>query len=139
MITARDNFKKICISRFTIFARILVFGLQKNTRQLYNGFSYHVVLLQYQNFTKRNAAQSIFRKFRIYSFSWNLDFRTLEKDLTIFQLQRILHGIMIISKVLIMTTATTIYRKICNVRNLAFYNICQNLGFQLLEKDWVTL
>ena len=47
-----------------------------------------------------------------------------------------LHGIMIISKVLIMTTARTIYRKICNVRNLTFYNICQNLGFQLLEKDW---
>ena len=138
MITARDNFKKFVFrvlqflpeSQFSVFRRTLGnFITAFRITQYY----YNIKISQ------KNAAQSIFRKFRIYSFSWNLDFRTLEKNLTIFQLQRILHAIMIISKVLIMTTARTIYRKICNVRNLAFYNICQNLGFQLLEKDWATL
>ena len=34
---------------------------------------------------------------------------------------------------------SAIFRKFSILRNFAFYNLCQNLGFQPLQQDWATL
>ena len=130
------------ISHFTTFAKILVFSPQKQTGQLYSCCQYHIVSLQYQKFTINlqlgfppNKRCNL-RNFAFQNISQNLGFLLLEKDLTTLQLLRILHGIKIMPKVLIMTTT---FRKICIVRNFAFCNFYQSLGFQSLEEGWATL
>ena len=133
------------ISHFTTFAKILVFSPQKQTGQLYSCCQYHIVSLQYQKFTinlqlglSQNKMCNL-RNFAFYNISQNLCFLVLEKDLTTLRLLIILHGIKIIPKVLIMTRASTTFRKICILRNFAFCNFYQNLGFQSLEEGWATL
>ena len=55
------------------------------------------------------------------------------------QLLLISRRIIRISKFYRKLAFSPIFRKICNLRNFAFYNFCQNLGFQPLEKDLKTL
>ena len=128
------------ISHFTTFAKILVFSLQKQTGQLYSCCQYHIISLQYQKFTL-NLQLGIspnkmcnLRNVVFFNISQNLGFLLLEKDLTTLRLLRILHGIKIMSKVLIMTTARTTFRKICILRNFACCNFYQNLGFSSQKK-----
>ena len=121
------------ISHFTTFAKILVFSPQKQTGQLYSCCQYHIVSLQYQKFTinlqlglSPNKMCNL-QNLAFYNISQNLCFLLLEKYLSVLRLLRILHGIKITSKVLIVAIARTT----CN-----FY---QNLGFQSSEKGWATL
>ena len=44
-----------------------------------------------------------------------------------------------VSKLYKKLAVRTIFRENCKLRNFAFYNFCQNLGFQPLEKDLTTL
>ena len=121
------------ISHFTTFAKILVFSPQKQTGQLYSCCQYHIVSLQYQKFTinlqlglSPNKMCNL-QNLAFYNISQNLCFLLFEKYLSVLRLLRILHGIKITSKVLIVAIARTT----CN-----FY---QNLGFQSSEKGWATL
>ena len=94
---------------------------------------------------RKLAVSTIFRKicnlrsFAFYNFSQSLGFQPLEKELTTLQLLRILHGVIIISNFVRRTTARTIFRNFSVLQNFVFCNFCQNLGFQLLEKDLTTL
>ena len=186
--------KTFCeILRFINFARILVFSSWKKVGHLYKRFQYDIVLYQYQSFIKRLQLGLFSENFVISYFTTFLrisSFQLSQKDLTTLQLLRILHEILIKSKVLILTLTRVIFRceisnfttfakilvfnlqkqtgqlcsccqyhivllqyqkftinlqlglspnKMCNLRNFAFYNISQNLGFLLSEKDLTTL
>ena len=85
---------------------------------------------------KNVAVKAILRKICnlrnlvFYKFSQNLGFQPLGKGLTTLQLVPILCEIIIISKVLRKNTARAVWRKICILRNFAFYNFSENLSFQ---------
>ena len=120
--------KKFCeILRFINFARILVFRSWKKVGHLYKRFQYDIVLYQYQSFIKRLQLGLFSENFVISYFTTFLrisSFQLSQKDLTTLQLLRILHEILIKSKVLIMTLTRVIFR----------YEI-----FLLSEKDLSTL
>ena len=115
------------ISHFTTFAKILVFSPQKQTGQLYSCCQYHIVSLQYQKFTinlqlglSPNKMCNL-QNLAFYNISQNLCFLQLEKDLTALRLLRILHGIKITSKVLIVAIASTTFRKMCILLKFATF------------------
>ena len=115
------------ISHFTTFAKILVSSPQKQTGQLYSCCQYHIVSLQYQKFTinlqlglSPNKMCNL-QNLAFYNISQNLCFLLLEKYLTVLRLLRILHGIKITSKVLIVAIARTTFRKVCILLKFATF------------------
>ena len=98
---------------------------------------------------KRNAVRGIFKKnfnfrnFTFYNFSENLCFRQLEEDWPTLQLLKYhMESLHTKTKFIYLKT----YRRktartaiISEMRNFAFYNFCQNLGFQSSEEGWAAL
>ena len=74
-----------------------------------------------QDFLQKNVHLANFHILKLFLESW---FSAVTKGCEKFtELFRILHGIQIISKVLIETTARAISRKKCILQNFAFYNL----------------
>ena len=67
----------------------------------------------------------------------NLSFQSLEEDCQTLKVLKIRHANIAITQVLKRNASEE--SSIFNLRNLAFYNFSQNLGFQPLEKDLTTL
>ena len=74
--------------------------------------------------------------FIFYNFCQNLGFQPLEEDCVTVKVLTIPHGNIVIKKFLKRNPARAIFKKICILRNFAFCNFSENLGFRMLEEDW---
>ena len=81
----------------------------------------------------------IFQNFALYNFSQNLVFQFLQEDLATLQLLSIPDIIITIPKLDKKRAVRAIFKKNCNLRNLACYNFSGSLGFQPLQEDQVNV
>ena len=79
----------------------------------------------------------ILRNFVFHKFSKYLGSQPLQKDWTTLELLEVIHKTVTLTKVLRKNVIIVIFKK-CTLLNFTF-NSCQNLGFQSLEEDCVTL
>ena len=95
-------------------------------------------------FLRKTSASIVFwkicvlRNFTFQNFSENLCFHSLEEGWGTFQLLLISCSIAI-SKLHKKLASRSIFKKPFTLRNFAFQNFYQNLGFQRLQEDWATL
>ena len=116
-------------SHFTTFARILVFNPYKRIGQLDRSLLQHGIITM-TKLLRKNGVRAIFRKtcnlrnFAFYNFCENLDFQSYEESWATLQLPLISRSIITMSKLHKKLAVRAIFRKICNLRNFAFYNFC---------------
>ena len=68
-----------------------------------------------------------------------LFFLSLEENCVTLKVLKIPHGNIVITKVLKRNAVRGIFKKTLNLRNFAFYNFSEDLGFRQLEDDCPTL